>query len=79
VTFHEARCFVRLTKFHKSNFIKVLNALFVLVSVIHKVIISSSSPLLVLVDSNINCGKINCLLRIRNLHNLVPYFIRYSY
>jgi len=79
VIFHEARHFVRFTKFHTSNFSKVLNALCALSNVTHNVIISRSSRLMVLVDINIYCDKINCLLRIKNLHNLVPYFIRFSY
>ena len=79
VILHEARYFIRFTKFHTSNFSKVLNALCVLLNVTHKVIISSSCRLMVLVDNNINCDKINCLLRIKNLQDLVPYFIRFSY
>jgi len=64
VIFHEARCLVLFTKLHTSNFSKVLNALCVLPNVIHKAIISSRSPLMVLVDINNNGGKINCLLMI---------------
>lgn len=79
VIFHEARCFVYFTKFRTSNFSKVLNALCVLLNDIHKVIISSSSRLMMLIDNNIICDIINCVLRIKHLHNLVPYFIRISY
>jgi hypothetical protein len=52
---------VHFTKFHTPNLSKVLNAMCVLLTVINKVIISSSSRLMTLVENKINCDKINCI------------------